>query len=337
MVDEYYFYPAGMSMDDILRQVSEACAGIGVAALTTLSEALALKLHERQRSGSFSGTELLLNTPEVYDFLESKVRQADLAARAGLPLMPTHVLDKHSERLDAEGPLVLRPDIARTVQPAFKAKLVDDAQQALAVARSMTSPDGKIVAQRFVAGPNLVIHAARAKDGSWDHHEAFYTEIKSGGLAVALRPCPLPPGLLDACRRFEQEVGLRGVFHYDFILDEASGNAFFLEVNPRLGGTTGKVYAAGYDEPAMLAAAYVETGAHHVALDGPRRPSISRIAAARYALALLRHAPSRLDHPPRRDGRAFGGLVKGLFLHRDEIFRLTDLIGNSAYLLQTRA
>ena len=242
MVDEYYFYPAGMPMDDILRQVSEACAGIGVAALTTLSEALALKLHERQRSGSFSGTELLLNTPEVYDFLESKVRQADLAARAGLPLMPTHVLDKHSERLDAEGPLVLRPDIARTVQPAFKAKLVDDAQQALAVARSMTSPDGKIVAQRFVAGPNLVIHAARAKDGSWDHHEAFYTEIKSGGLAVALRPCPLPPGLLDACRRFEQEVGLRGVFHYDFILDEASGNAFFLEVNPRLGGTTGKVF-----------------------------------------------------------------------------------------------
>ena len=100
---------------------------------------------------------------------------------------------------------------------------------------------------------------------------------------------------------------------------------------------TGKVYAAGYDEPAMLAAAWLHTGAHRVELDGPRLPSISRIAAVRYALALLRHAPSRLDHPPRRDGKAFGGLAKALLLHRDEVFRLTDVVGNSAYLLQTRS
>lgn len=337
LVDEYYFYPATMPLEEVLRQVSEECAHIKLTALTTLSEALALKLHERHRTGSFAATELLLNSPEVYGILESKVRQVELATRAGLPLMPTHVLDAHSEQLDAAGPLVLRPDIARTVRPAFKAKLVDNAGQALSVAHGMTSPEGRIVAQPFVAGPNLVIHAARAKDGSWDHHEAFYTDIKSGGLAVALRPYPLPAGLLEACRRFEQEIGLRGVFHYDFILDEISGDAFFLEVNPRLGGTTGKVYAAGYDEPAMLAAAYLDTGSHRVELGGPRKPSISRIAAVRYALSLLRQKPSRLDYPGKRDGKAFGGLAKAFLLHRDEVFRLTDVIGNSAYLLQTKA
>lgn len=337
LADAYHFYPATMPMAEILRQVSEECARGKVAGLTTLSEALALKLHEQHRDGRFVTTELLLNSPEVYGTLESKVRQADLATRAGLPLMPTFVLDTRSERLDAPGPLVLRPDVARTVRPAFKVRLVDNAEQALALARAMTAPEGKLVVQPFVAGPNLIIHAARARDGSWDHHEAFYTEIKSGGLAVALRPYPLPPGLLGACRRFEQAVGLRGVFHYDFILDEKSGEAYFLEVNPRLGGTTGKVYAAGYDEPAMLAAAYLHTGAHRVALDGPRLPSISRIAAVRYALSLLRHAPSRLDHPPRRDGKAFGGLAKALLLHRDEVFRLTDVVGNSAYLFQTRS
>jgi hypothetical protein len=337
LADAYHFYPATMPMAEILHDVSGECARDGVVGLTTLSEALALKLHEQHRAGDFATTELLLNSPEVYGTLESKVRQADLATEAGLPLMPTFVLDMRSERLDAAGPLVLRPDVARTVRPAFKVKLVDNAEQALAVARAMTAPEGKLVAQPFVAGPNLIIHAARARDGSWDHHEAFYTEIKSGGLAVALRPYPLPPGLLDACRRFEQAVGLRGVYHYDFILDEKSGEAFFLEVNPRLGGTTGKVYAAGYDEPAMLAAAYLHTGSHRVELGGPRLPSISRIAAVRYALSLLRHAPSRLDHPPRRDGKAFGGLAKALLLHRDEVFRLTDVIGNSAYLLQTRS
>ena len=337
LADEYRFYPRTMPMEDVLRDVSEACTRLGVTALTTLAEALALKLHEQHKAGGFATTRLLLNSPEVYGILESKVRQVDLATQAGLPVMPTCVLDTRSERPDVSGPLVLRPDVTRTVRPAFKVKLVDNAEQALSVARGMTSPEGHIVVQPFVAGPNLVIHAARAEDGSWDHHEAVYTEIKSGGLAVALRPYPLPQGVLEACRRFEQAIGLRGVFHYDFILDEQSGEAFFLEVNPRLGGTTGKVYAAGYDEPAMLAATYLETGPHRADLGRSRRPSISRIAAVRYAFSLLRHAPSKLDHPPTRDGKAVGGLVRGLLLHRDEVFRLTDVIGNSAYLLQTRA
>ena len=201
----------------------------------------------------------------------------------------------------------------------------------------MTTPEGRIVAQPFVSGPNLVVHAARSADGSWDHHEAFCTSIKSAGLAVALQPFALPAGLLDACRRFEQAVGLRGVFHYDFILDRASGEAFFLEVNPRLGGTTAKVYAAGYDEPAMLPAAFFQPGAHRVDLDRPRNASVSRIAAVRYGLSLLRAAPSVLDYPPYRDPRAFGQLAKALLLHRDEVFRLTDVVGNSAYLLQTKS
>jgi len=337
LVDAYHFYPSTLALDDILSRVSEDGQRIGLTALTALSESLALKLHEQQRAGRFAATRLLLNSPEVYALLESKVRQADLAAEAGLPLMPTFVLDRDTERLDAAGPLVLRPDVSRLVRPNFKVKLIDGAQQALAVAHGMTSPEGRIIVQPFVAGPNLVVHAARAEDGSWDHHEAFLTEIKSGGLAVALRPYPLPDSLVAACRRFEQAVGLRGVFHYDFILDAATGQASFLEVNPRLGGTTGKVYAAGYDEPAMLASAYLDAGAHRVDVGGARRPSISRIAAVRYAMSLLRQAPSQLDHPPRRDGKAFGSLARALVLHRDEVFRLTDVIGNSAYLLQTRA
>lgn len=337
LADEYCFYPPGSDIEETLRRVSSECTRLKVAGLTALSEALALKLHARHRAGELPTTQLMLNSPEVYEMLESKARQAEVATEAGLPLMPTFLLDVHSERLDAIGPFVLRPDIAGAVRPDFKAKLVDTAAEAIAVARGMTSPDGRIMVQPFVAGPNLVIHAARSSDGSWDHHEAFYTEIKSGGLAVALRPYPLPDALLHACRRFEQAVGLRGVFHYDFILDGKSGNAFFLEVNPRLGGTTGKVCAAGYDEPAMLPPAFLQSGAGRIDPGTRRRPSISRIAAIRYGLSLLRHEPSMLDHPCRRDGRAFGQLVKALLLHRDEVFRLTDVVGNSAYLLQSKA
>lgn len=337
LADEYCFHPDGSDIEETLRRVSAECTHAGVAALTTLSESMALKLHAHQHDGEFAATQLMLNSPDVYAMLESKALQADIATRAGLPVMPSYLLDRHSEGLDAAGPFVLRPDIARTVRPRFKAKLVASAAEALAVARAMTTPDGRIMAQPFVAGPNLIIHAARASDGSWDHHEAFYTEIKSAGLAVALRPYPLSDVLLEACRRFEQEVGLCGVFHYDFILDARSGEAFFLEVNPRLGGTTGKVYAAGYDEPAMLPPAFLQRGAHRPELGKPRNPSISRIAAVRYGLSLLRREPSMLDYPFKRDGRAFGKLANALFLHRDEVFRLTDVVGNSAYLLQSKA
>ncbi|MEH6436840.1 hypothetical protein [Massilia sp. DD77] len=337
LTDAYRFYPAGTALDEILDKVAQECVRLQVAGLAALSESLALKLHERQRAGAFGATTLMLNTPELYEVLESKSRQVELARQAGLPVMPTHVLERDSELSGVAGPLVLRPDITRLVRPSFKVKLVATAAEAVAVARAMTTPEGRIVAQPFVAGPNLVIHAARAADGSWDHHEAFCTSIKSAGLAVALQPYALPAGLLDACRRFEQAAGLRGVFHYDFILNPETGEAFFLEVNPRLGGTTAKVYAAGYDEPAMLPAAFFQPGAHRVDLTRPRNASVSRIAAVRYGLSLLREAPSVLDHPPRRNPRAFGQLAKALLLHRDEVFRLTDVVGNSAYLLQTKS
>lgn len=337
LTDEYRFFPSGSDVNETLREISRECAGLGISGVTALSEDLALKLHASQRSGEFATTRLMLNRPEVFAMVESKARQAELASAAGLPLMPTFILDVHSERLDATGPFVLRPDIAQAVRPHFKARLVNTAEEALAVARGMTSPGGRIVAQRFIAGPNLVIHAARASDAAWDHHEAFYTEIKSGGFAVALRPYPLPEALLDACRRFERDVGLHGVFHYDFILDPKSQEAFFLEVNPRLGGTTGKVFAAGYDEPAMLLSAFLQSGRQGPDPGTRRSPSISRIAAVRYGLSLLRQQPSVLDHPAQRDGRAFGNLAKALFLHRDEVFSLTDVIGNSAYLLQAKS
>lgn len=336
--DVYRFYPTGMALQDLLPDISRECETLAVTGIASLSESHAKLLNAHQADGGFARTLCMLNTPAVYELLESKLGQAAIAQRAGLPVMPTYFIGPDQDDVpDDAGALVLRPDVARLVRPAFKARLVQSAAEARAVAAGLQRTDFKLIAQAFVPGPNLIIHAARAADGSWDHHEAFFTEIKSDGLAVSLRPWPIPPELLQSCRNFEKETQIRGVFHYDFILDEKTKAPYFLEVNPRLGGTTAKVYAAGYDEPAMLLAAFTQPGVHRVELGGKRVASVSRIAAARVALSALARKPSVLDYPRTRSVGMFGRLAWSLAAYPDELLAWSDPVGNLAWLSQAKS
>jgi hypothetical protein len=337
LADAYRFYPATMPMTDVISEVSNTCELLQVAGVASLAESLALKLHAAKDAGAFRATALMLNSPDVYELIESKLRQAQMASDAGLPVMPTFPVDSASTAIDSEGPLVLRPDIARLVRPMFKAELVNSPGEALKFVARLTSSTAKVIAQPFVEGPNLIIHAARAADGSWDHHEGFVTEIKHKGLAVSLQPYPISPELLQACRNFEQTAGLRGVFHYDFILGKDSRQPYFLEVNPRLGGTTAKVYAAGYDEPSLLVAAFLQSGMHNIDLGRKRSAAISRVAALKCASAVLVRPPSLLDHPSSGRTGVFGRMLKALAFYPDEVFSLTDITGNCAYLMQARS
>src|SRR5690606_1311455 len=76
------------------------------------------------------------------------------------------------------------------------------------------------------------------------------------GVAITLKPQRTDPSLLDRCRHFVDMLGYVGVYHFDLLKDERSDAAYFLEINGRLGGTTAKVHAYGYDEPAMLLRAF---------------------------------------------------------------------------------
>jgi hypothetical protein len=86
------------------------------------------------------------NSPTVYQLLESKARQVEIAAEAGLPLMPTYLLGGAQRQPGRRGSLPASSRITRTVRPRFKAKLVGNGAEALAIARAMTSQDGRIIA-----------------------------------------------------------------------------------------------------------------------------------------------------------------------------------------------
>ncbi len=163
----------------------------------------------------------------------------------------------------------------------------------------------------------------------------FITEIKFNGLAVSLKPYPLSANLLECCRQFEKLTGINGVFHYDFVIDERRGSEYFLELNPRLGGTTAKVYAAGYDEPLHLLAAHLPS-----AIKGAlgnreqRRPVTSRIAAVKCAITVVQRPLSVLDYPADSRLKALASACKAMLTYSDEVFSVSDMPGNIAYLTQ---
>jgi hypothetical protein len=197
-----------------------------------------------------------------------------------------------------------------------------------------------IVAQPLVRGPNLLVHAWRAPGGRWGGQVAFRVDVKHRGLTVLLRPVDLEAATAAGCARMAQALGLEGVFHFEFIEDPGSGRAYFLDLNPRLGGTTGKVLAAGFDEPLALLATMQEGPQPGVAIlaQGLRAAGGKHQALAALWSA-LRGRSTEADYPYPDLGRLLPQLAGQLLHGRDELLRadaLPSLLGFVLYQLAKR-
>lgn len=78
------------------------------------------------------------------------------------------------------------------------------------------------------------------------------------GLSVDLVSVRPTPSLQDHCRRILAKLDYTGPAMIQFIVDEESGEARFLEINPRLDAFCGAARAAGCDMPARAARLYLE-------------------------------------------------------------------------------
>jgi predicted ATP-grasp superfamily ATP-dependent carboligase len=332
-----------LQLDDpaYVQRLSDALAEHGIQALTCVSEPISEALWACQ---PHLPPELRIVSvhPEQCRLLASKVQQDRAAREAGLDTLPGWTYQP-GETVDVpveHFPLVLRPDVARTVSPAFKVAVVtqrDEFQQLLdGLARSSSG----VIAQPLVHGPNLLVHAYRSADGRCAGHVGFRVEVKHQGLTVVMRPVQLDASIIQGCERMERSLGLTGVFHYDFIEDAQTGRACFLDLNPRLGGTTGKVLSAGYDEPLALLAT-LQPGV--LPRSGFVQPGMKRAGgkhqALRALLSALRGTSTAADYPYPNRSRLVGALLGYLFGGRDEIVKLRELrstLGFGLYKLGKR-
>lgn len=320
--------PAGaVGMEHGLRIVEDFLSRNRVASLLCVEETAAMWLDShRERLEKLA--KLWVPPASVLARSLSKGAQVELASEAGFDLLPTYAL-RLGEDLpgipEDEYPLCLRPQEAGKVRPAFKVDLARSRDGLVDFMKRLTSTEAPVLAQPYLDAPNLVVHGARTPDGRELGLAAFLVERKFEGVTLCIRPHPMPEGLADKCRAFTAGLKLVGNYHFEFLLDPASGRAYFLELNPRFGGTTAKVLALGYDEPGLAVEAF----------GGPKAPAWApgsgvagnRLAVVKCLAAALRGRVTPLDYPSASKMRRAMDLSWFFCALRDEVLSLDDLRG----------
>ncbi|MDP2006066.1 MAG: hypothetical protein Q8K45_10360 [Rubrivivax sp.] len=307
-----------------VARLSAALAQAGVQALTCVAEPVSEALWAC-RAALPAGLRIVSVQPRQAEALASKWRQHGLARAAGLQtLAGWYLRPQEPVRLPADAfPAVVRPDVARRTAPAFKVEVVQDSAALQRLVDGLGPVSEGVVVQPLVHGPNLLVHAWRSADGRCAGHVAFRVEVKHEGLSVVLRPVEADAALLEGCARMAQALALHGVFHFDFIEDPATGRAYFLDLNPRLGGSTGKALAAGYDEPLALLATLVPGGLPASAFVGAAlRGAGGKHQALRALVSVLRGRSTAADYPCPARGRTVAALLRFLLSGRDEVLNL---------------
>ncbi len=160
---------------------------------------------------------LMIPQPAVLEPLLDKSRQIDRAQECGFDLLPSWRLTS-AEAIaaipDEAFPVVIRPRLADSARPSFKA-LVMRSRQDLSRLYASTQWTLDPIAQPFRLGPNYILHGVRAQCGELLDLRLFKAYRKYHGYTTSMAPAPLPAGLESAARRFVEAEGLTGPFHFE--------------------------------------------------------------------------------------------------------------------------
>jgi carbamoylphosphate synthase large subunit len=156
--------------------------------------------------------------------------------------------------------------------------------------------------------------------------QAFLVERKFEGVTLTIRPTNLDRNLCEKCIAFTDEFGLTGSYHFEFLFDPGTRDTYFLEVNSRLGGTTAKAYACGYDEPLFALQAYGVRCNNQTQLT--YTTVSSKQALLKYMYYTLMNRLTLLDYPLESKLARMMRALWGLFVYRDDVFNVRDIPGS---------
>ena len=273
-------------------------------------------------------TRLLLQDKDVVTNILSKEQQAGAAEKAGLSLLNTYYLTGDTQSLSnirkEDYPLCIRPSGPGSVRPSFKVEIASDKNSLEEFMSGRKYAGRGIMAQPFLNTPNLVVHGSRRQNGKTIGLQGFLVERKFEGLTLTIRPLDLPEHFLSKCVRFTEIMKIVGPYHFEFLWDKEAGTSWFLEVNARLGGTTAKVYALGYDEPGYL----LDAWGYPVKIQEQilNRTAASKMVLLKYLLFTLKGKITPLDYP-HGENRIHRIIMaaKGLAVYTDDILSLRDV------------
>lgn len=273
---------------------------------------------------------------ETLDFLEAKREQTALAESCGMCVAATAYLATSEDVaiVDFPFPWVLRPDGPNSVSPMFKVEFIESISQFANFLSRSVRIQKPVVAQPFLNGTNIVVHGARSATGAANLHYAFEVPSMLDGVSLTLRPIPMPEQLAQSCKEFVDRAGIVGVYHFEFRQSDVNDKYYFLEINGRLGGTTGKVFRLNYDEPWLMAQCFNSDSLQ------PQELTLASTASNRLAIlkAIRLTFNGRLtvfDYPSGKLHTRLANLFLGVFVWRDEILYRNGLRSGLLFLIDS--
>ncbi len=244
--------------------------------------------------------ELLMSSKESLQAIQSKHDQLSIAQHSGFSVLPTWELFQKSDvcRIDpAAYPVCIRPSVPQEVRPAFKAEVLQSPSTLKSFLEGRSWGPETLLVQPFLPLPTVVIHGIRSELGELLVLESFIATMRFQAITLELRPFPMDPKIAECCRKFVNEAGLTGPFHFDLLYSVETNTFHFLEINPRLGGTTDKVVRLGFDEPLWTLAAYGFNvrARQYRAPEG--RSVVNRRSVLKHIFWVARGRLSPLDYP----------------------------------------
>lgn len=300
--------------------------------IISVSEALSLWLRDNESALS-KNTVFMIPDRACLKRVLSKENQINAAVDSGLPVLPTYLINDNPDTYtfikEDLFPLCLRPSGPKAVTPYFKVELTNSPND-LASFIKKRKINNYIIGQPFLNLPNLLVHGARKPGGPTIDLTGFLVERKFEGLALTVRKIDLPETLINGCKKFTEIMDVQGIYHFDFLYDNRTQQAWFLELNNRLGGTTAKVHAIGYDEPAYLLNAFGWD--INIAKSPSKKTAADKATLIKYALSTLLNNSSPLDYPIGETKlQRLIKVIKGFFTYKDDIIQLKDLRGTLSF------
>ncbi len=314
-----------------LRLIKDFLEDFQADGLTCIDESVGLWLGEENRREPLPAT-LWFPDPMRLRRVLDKGLQIEAARRSGLSLLPTVTIDPPGAQVPFVPqelyPLCLRP-AAGGVEPPFKVKMVPNQKALEQFVSSLKHVSKPLIAQPYRNLPNLVVHGARSVEGEIMGLQGFLVSRKFEGVTLVIEPISLPRRLEAGCRAFLKNLDMVGPFHFEFLWEAGKETAWFLEINNRLGGTTAKVLACGYDEPAYLLRAF-DVNVPDLYGNGARLrgTASSRQALLKYLAFTVTGRLTALDYPVESTVRRIGQMLWNFVVCRDDVAAADDLKGS---------
>ncbi len=206
-----------------------------------------------------------LGDPENFPVLDGRAPFMTVAAEEGIRIPKTKNLTNLHEfescLTELEFPVVLKADRTsggtgvRLVHTAQEAKRALKELQVRRTVFQRLARGTDVMAQSFISGRDVISEVAcwRGRVLASVHFEVLQKQYVRGPASVLRRIENAE--ISAAIEKIARRLGLSGLHGFDFILEEGSGNAYLLEINPRATQIGHLTLGPDHDLPAVLSSA----------------------------------------------------------------------------------